>query len=127
MMDYPTWRKKAPTPQFITFSNAYRLEQLVNDERTATATTTSVATTATGTSSPSTPTTAINSATSAALPLLQQHQQHAQPQQSIPVADNIATIIGVSACGGSTAISSSNNAISIKQTVKLFLSKFFKS
>uniref|UniRef100_A0A1A9WJY6 Helicase domino n=1 Tax=Glossina brevipalpis TaxID=37001 RepID=A0A1A9WJY6_9MUSC len=39
MMDYPTWRKKPPTPQFITYSNAYRLDQLVNDERTSAANT----------------------------------------------------------------------------------------
>ncbi|XP_036345558.1 helicase domino-like isoform X1 [Rhagoletis pomonella] len=35
MMDYPTWRKKPPTPQFVTFSNAYRLDQLVNEDRAA--------------------------------------------------------------------------------------------
>ncbi|XP_054090786.1 helicase domino isoform X1 [Zeugodacus cucurbitae] len=35
MMDYPTWRKKPPTPQFATFSNAYRLDQLVNEDRAA--------------------------------------------------------------------------------------------
>ncbi|XP_055839323.1 helicase domino isoform X2 [Episyrphus balteatus] len=32
MMDYPTWRKKPPSPQFISFSNAYRLDQLVSEE-----------------------------------------------------------------------------------------------
>ncbi|XP_020713427.2 helicase domino isoform X2 [Ceratitis capitata] len=36
MMDYPTWRKKPPTPQFVTFSNAYRLDQLVSEDRAAT-------------------------------------------------------------------------------------------
>uniref|UniRef100_A0A034W702 Helicase domino n=1 Tax=Bactrocera dorsalis TaxID=27457 RepID=A0A034W702_BACDO len=35
MMDYPTWRKKPPTPQFVTFSNAYRLDQLVNEDKAA--------------------------------------------------------------------------------------------
>ncbi|XP_053962769.1 helicase domino [Anastrepha ludens] len=35
MMDYPTWRKKPPTPQFVTFSNAYRLDQLVSEDRAA--------------------------------------------------------------------------------------------
>uniref|UniRef100_A0A1A9V1Z9 Helicase domino n=1 Tax=Glossina austeni TaxID=7395 RepID=A0A1A9V1Z9_GLOAU len=66
MMDYPTWRKKPPTPQFITYSNAYRLDQLVSDERT---------------SAPNTPnTTNIHTQ--------QQQQQH-------QTADSIATIIGV--------------------------------
>ncbi|KAL9916253.1 helicase domino isoform X1 [Glossina fuscipes] len=66
MMDYPTWRKKPPTPQFITYSNAYRLDQLVSDERT---------------SAPNTPnTTDIHT------------QQQQQPHQT---ADSIATIIGV--------------------------------
>ncbi|XP_037816114.1 helicase domino isoform X2 [Lucilia sericata] len=115
MMDYPTWRKKAPTPQFITFSNAYRLEQLVNDERTA-ATTTTTATTATTGTPTSTPSTAAAAATAinvgaTAVSLLPQHQQHLQSQQSIPVADNIATIIGVSGGGGGVSnISSGNNA-----------------
>lgn len=87
MMDYPTWRKKAPTPQFITFSNAYRLDQLVNnDERTATATNTTATATATSTSTPQT----VANVTSGGVSIAQQQQQAA-------VADNIATIIGVTA------------------------------
>ncbi|XP_065370564.1 helicase domino [Calliphora vicina] len=107
MMDYPTWRKKAPTPQFITFSNAYRLDQLVNDERTATATTTAATT---GTPTPSTATAVNVGAAAATGTVLQQHQQHLQSQQSIPVADNIATIIGVTGGSGISSSGSIHNA-----------------
>lgn len=111
MMDYPTWRKKAPTPQFITFSNAYRLDQLVNDERTqiaAATTTTGTGTAATtGASATETATTTTLPTTAAPTPTptagnvpmvgvssVVSQQQH---QQQTPNADNIATIIGVTA------------------------------
>lgn len=32
MMEYSSWRKKAPTPEFLSFSNAYRLEKLANEK-----------------------------------------------------------------------------------------------
>ncbi|XP_017865744.1 PREDICTED: helicase domino isoform X1 [Drosophila arizonae] len=36
MMDYPAWRKKTPTPQFISYSNANRIEQLILEEKPST-------------------------------------------------------------------------------------------
>ncbi|KAM8712283.1 hypothetical protein ACLKA7_012754 [Drosophila subpalustris] len=36
MMDYPAWRKKTPTPQFISYSNANRIEQLILEEKPTT-------------------------------------------------------------------------------------------
>lgn len=35
-MDYPAWRKKTPTPQFISYSNANRIEQLILEEKPST-------------------------------------------------------------------------------------------
>jgi len=35
-MDYPAWRKKTPTPQFISYSNANRIEQLILEEKPTT-------------------------------------------------------------------------------------------
>ncbi|XP_002138575.3 helicase domino isoform X1 [Drosophila pseudoobscura] len=36
MMDYPAWRKKTPTPQFISYSNANRIDQLVHEDKPST-------------------------------------------------------------------------------------------
>lgn len=33
MMEYSAWRKKLPTPEFLSFSNAYRLEKLAIDKK----------------------------------------------------------------------------------------------
>lgn len=35
-MDYPAWRKKTPTPQFISYSNANRIEQLILEDKPST-------------------------------------------------------------------------------------------
>lgn len=35
-MDYPAWRKKTPTPQFISYSNANRIDQLVHEDKPST-------------------------------------------------------------------------------------------
>lgn len=32
MMEYPSWRKKPPVPQFITFKKSYRLDPSATDE-----------------------------------------------------------------------------------------------
>jgi len=36
MMDYPAWRKKTPTPQFISYSNANRIDQLIQEDKPST-------------------------------------------------------------------------------------------
>lgn len=36
MMDYPAWRKKTPTPQFISYSNANRIDQLIHEDKPST-------------------------------------------------------------------------------------------
>ncbi|XP_061388669.1 helicase domino [Musca vetustissima] len=113
MMDYPTWRKKAPTPQFITFSNAYRLDQLVNDERTqtaaaATTTTTTTATSAT-TNIPAAATTSTPPPTTANVPMVGVSSIVSQQQQQTPNADNIATIIGVTAGSHTNIINPQTN------------------
>ncbi|XP_013100224.2 helicase domino [Stomoxys calcitrans] len=103
MMDYPTWRKKAPTPQFIAYSNAYRLDQLVNDERTSAAASTTATTTT------SMPTSATNAAAGSVSSIVQQQQQ-------TQVADNIATIIGVTAGSHTNVLSQQTNTQQSHQT-----------
>lgn len=51
-MDYPTWRKKPPSQQFINFSSAYRLDQLVNEERSSSTTVSTASTTSVSTFTP---------------------------------------------------------------------------
>ncbi|XP_075165113.1 domino helicase [Haematobia irritans] len=99
MMDYPTWRKKGPTPQFIAYSNAYRLDQLVNDERTSAASTTA------STSMSSTAQAAAGSVSSIV-----------QQQQQTQVADNIATIIGVTAGSHTNVVNPQTNTQQSHQT-----------
>ncbi|XP_039480990.1 helicase domino isoform X1 [Drosophila santomea] len=36
MMDYTAWRKKTPTPQFISYSNANRIDQLIHEDKPST-------------------------------------------------------------------------------------------
>lgn len=75
MMDYPTWKKKPPSPQFINFCNAYRLDLLVNEDRTS-------ATSATANIATQQQQTAENIATIIGVNSLNQHQPISQGVES---------------------------------------------